>query len=148
MAGTNEIQTGKIRAEEYYKLINLVEAIYVNAVVDQVNRLCKKYCFGCEMNHCDPIYHDCITMGDRQRWFNYSGLAVKHVNEEGQIWEEFNEALRVLKTRCHIIAFEHLKKLEKTPDMLYILWERYNQAENPELESILRHLQNWRNDCR
>ena len=68
MASTNEIQ------------------IYVNSVVDQVNRLCKKYCFGCEMNHCDPIYHDCITMGDRQRWFNYSsysGLAVKHVNDRG-----------------------------------------------------------------
>ena len=114
----NEVPDGKISAVEYWRLINLIDGIYVNAVADEINRLCEKYCFGCDMGHCNPIYHDCIIMGDRQKRFNYEGVAVRNVKRERKIWEEFTEALRLLGLRCHKHAQDRFKELEETPSML------------------------------
>ena len=113
-------------------------------MADEVNRLCEKYCFGCDMGHCKPIYHDCIIMGDREKWFNYEGVAVRNVKQERKIWEEFKEALTLLGLRCHKHAVNRFKELEETPSMLLYLWVRYNATPNPELERALTHLKHLR----
>ena len=109
--------------------------------------MCDRYCFGCEMKHASPIYHDCVTMGDSQKWFDYSGVSIKNINNERNIWKGFMEALRVLELRCHIDILDYFSKLKETPNILYSLWQsRYNQVEHPELECLLTHLDNWRNN--
>jgi hypothetical protein len=62
------------------------------------------------------------------------------------VWNEFAEAMRVLKLAADRDLLEHLQPLEKDPDSTFIdsLMELRQNTENHELQCILNYLFHWR----
>ena len=96
---TWDVHVDEVPMVDCQKLITLVEAVYINAVVVEVNRLCIKNCGGCEISHPSQREHDCLTMPEEERWEVCCEVAVDIVNNEGM--EQFIEALRILRLRFH-----------------------------------------------
>jgi hypothetical protein len=62
------------------------------------------------------------------------------------VWNEFAEAMRVLKLAVDRDVLEHLQQMEKDPDSTFVdsLVELYQNTENHELQCILNYLFHWR----
>ena len=62
------------------------------------------------------------------------------------VWNEFAEAMRVLKLAADRDLLEHLQQLEKDPDSTFIdsLMELHQNTENHELQCILNYLFHWK----
>jgi hypothetical protein len=62
------------------------------------------------------------------------------------VWNEFAEAMRVLKLAVDRDVLEHLQQMEKDPDFTFVdsLMELYQSTENHELQCILNYLFHWR----
>jgi hypothetical protein len=58
------------------------------------------------------------------------------------VWNEFAEAMRVLKLAVDRDVLEDLQQLEKDPDSTFVdsLMELYQNTENNELQCILNYL--------
>ena len=76
---------------------NLMEGIYANAVAQEVERLCVESCNGCQAGHPSQRQHDCLMMNENERWQMYGLQAIERVNCKRMLWNEFAEAMRVLK---------------------------------------------------
>jgi hypothetical protein len=76
----------------------------------------------------------------------YGLQAIERVNGKRMVWNEFAEAMRVLKLAVDRDVLEHLQQLEKNPDSTFVdsLMELYQNTENHELQCILNYLFNWR----
>ena len=64
------------------------------------------------------------------------------------VWNEFAEAMRVLKLAVERDVLEHLQQLEKDPDSTFVdsLMELHQNTENHELQCILNYLFHWRSE--
>ena len=93
----------------------LVEAIYINAVAVEANRLCTRNCRGCEIAHPSQREHDCLMMPEEERCEVHCDIAVDIVNEE-MILEQFIGALKILRLRLHNYA------LERSGQLVYIIY--------------------------
>jgi hypothetical protein len=62
------------------------------------------------------------------------------------VWNEFAEAMRVLKLAVDRDVLEHLQQPEKDPDSTFVdsLMELHQNTENHELQCILNYLFHWR----
>ena len=141
----NEVYVDEVFVAEYQKLFPLMETIYTNALATEIERLCIEHCCGCKIDHPSQRQHDCLMMCDEERLEMYCKDAIGLVNEKRMIWNEFVEATRVLKIRCHRDALERLRHLESTSEsMLYALWQLYSNTETPEMKCILGYLAYWR----
>ena len=76
---------------------NLLEGIYANAVAQEVERFCVESCNGCQAGHPSQRQHDCLMMNENERWQMYGLQAIERVNGKRMVWNEFAEAMRVLK---------------------------------------------------
>jgi hypothetical protein len=78
---------------------NLLEGIYANVVAHEVERLCVDSCNGCQAGHPSQrhVQHDCLMMNENERWKMYGLQAIERVNGKCIVWNEFAEAMRVLK---------------------------------------------------
>ena len=124
----------------------MLESIYVDAVRNEVNRLCTKNCMGCLVELPNRQDHECSMMPEEDRWEIYGQSAVEIVNLEQSILAQFIEALRVLRLPFHKDDIERLKHLETTPiPMLYTLWVMQCNKNDYELNCILTYLNYWRN---
>ena len=85
-------------------------------------------------------------MNENERWQMYGLQAIERVNGKRMVWNEFAEAMRVLKLAVDRDALVHLQQLEKDPDSTFVdsLMELYQNTENHELQCILNHLFHWR----
>ena len=141
----NQVYMDDVSVARYQKLFPLIEIIYTNALATEIERYCKEYCSGCKIDHPSQYQHDCLMMTEEERWELYCKDAIAFVNEKRMIWDEFIEATRVLKIRCHKDALERLRHLENTSEsMLYALWQLHDNTENPEMNCILGYLAYWR----
>ena len=88
---------------------------------------------------------DCLMMNENERWQMYGLQAIERVNGKRMVWNEFAEAMRVLKLAVDRDVLEHLQQLEKDPDSTFVdsLMEHQN-TENHELQCILNYLFHWR----
>jgi hypothetical protein len=117
-----------------------------NAVAQEVERFCVESCNGCQAGHPSQRQHDCLMMNENERWQMYGFQAIERVNGKRMVWNEFAEAMRVLKLAVHKDVLEHLQQLEKDPDSTFVdsLMELYQNTENHELQCILNYLFHWR----
>ena len=62
------------------------------------------------------------------------------------VWNEFAEAMRVIKLAVDRDVLEYVQQLEKYPDSTFVnsLMELHQNTENHELECILNCLFHWR----
>ena len=90
--------------------------------------------------------HDCLMMNENERWQMYGLQAIERVNGKRMVWNEFAEAMRVLKLAVDRDVLEHLQQMEKDPDSTFVdsLMELYQNTENHELQCILNYLFHWR----
>ena len=125
---------------------NLLEGIYANAVAQEVERLCVESCNGSQAGHPSQRQHDYLMMNENERWQMYGLQAIERVNGKRMVWNEFAEAMRVLKLAVDRDVLEHLQQLEKDPDSTFVdsLMELYQNTENHELQCILNYLFHWR----
>jgi hypothetical protein len=119
---------------------NLLEGIYANAVAQEVERFCVESCNGCQTGHPSQRQHDCLMMNENERWQMYVLQAIERVNGKRMVWNEFAEAMRVLKLAVDRDVLEHLQQLEKDPDSTFVdsLMELYQNTENHEYQGT-RH---------
>ena len=82
---TWDVHADEVSLADYQKLVPLVEAIYINALAVEVNRLCIKHCGGCDISHPSQREHDCMMMLEEVKWEVYCDVAVDIVNNEGMI---------------------------------------------------------------
>ena len=125
---------------------NLLEGIYANAVAHEVQKLCVESCNSCQVGHPSQRQHDCLMMNENERWQMYGLQAIERVNGKRMVWNEFAEAMRVLKLAVDRDLLEHLQQLEKDPDSTFVdsLMELHQNTENHELQGILNYLFHWR----
>ena len=142
----NNAHIDEVSKTEYQKQFSLLEAIFANAVASEINQLCQEYCCGCKIDHPSQRQHDCLMMDEDERWEMYGFDAIERVNNKRMIWDEFVEAARVLKLRCHKDVLDHLRQLEKTPDSMFVqsLRDLHSGTANPELDCVLNYLSYWR----
>ena len=76
----------------------------------------------------------------------YGLQAIERVNDKRMVWNEFAEAVRVLKLAVDRDVLEHLQQLEKDSDSTFVdsLMELHQNTENHELQCILNYLFHWR----
>ena len=81
-----------------FKLMDLLYHIYVNAINEEVYRLCKKHCYGCTIHHTNAWYHDCYAMPLKDRWLSFGRVAVKNVKNQQLewIWQDFIAVVNLL----------------------------------------------------
>jgi hypothetical protein len=125
---------------------NLLEGIYANAVAHEVQKLCVETCNGCQVGHPSQSQHYCLMMNENERWQMYGLQAIERANGKRMVWNEFAEAMRVLKLAVDRDLLEHLQQLEKDPDSTFVdsLMELHQNTENHELQCILNYLFHWR----
>ena len=114
---------------------NLLEGIYANAVAQEVERFCVESCNGCQVGHPSQRQHDCLMMNENERWQMYGLQAIERVNGKRMVWNEFAEAMTVLKLAVDRDVLEHLQQMEKDPDSTFVdsLMELHQNTENHEL---------------
>ena len=86
-------------------------------------------------------------MNENERWQMYGLQAIERVNGKRMVWNEFAEAMRVIKLAVNDRdLLEHLQQLEKDPDSTFVdsLMELHQNTENHELQCILNYLFHWR----
>ena len=85
-------------------------------------------------------------MNENERWQMYGLQAIERVNGKRMVWNEFAEAMRVLKLAVDRDLLEHLQQLEKDPDSTFVdsLMELHQNTENHELQCIQNYLFHWR----
>ena len=81
------VHADEVSMADYQQLIPLVEAIYINVVAVEVNRLCTKNCKGCEIEHPSRKQHECLMMLEEERCEVNCETAVDIVNNEEMILE-------------------------------------------------------------
>jgi hypothetical protein len=67
----------------------------------------------CQVGHPSQRQHDCLMMNENERWQMYGLQAIERVNGKRMVWNEFAEAMRVLKLAVDRDVLEHLQQLEK-----------------------------------
>jgi hypothetical protein len=127
--------------------VHLLEAIYIHAIQNEVNKICADNCYGCEVGHPSQRNHDCLMMEDEEKWLMYTADAVVQVKCKYCIWSEFIEATSVLK----MIHRENmrLQQLESIydPMLLKSLREQRLTEENRKIHCIINYLSYWRDDA-
>ena len=86
---------------------NLLEGIYANGVAQEVERLCVESCNGCQVGHPSQRQHDCLMTNENERWQMYGLQAIERVKGKRMVWNEFAEAMRVLKLEVDRDVLEH-----------------------------------------
>jgi hypothetical protein len=144
----NKVFADEVSSADHKKLCNLLEMILAWAVSDEVHKLCKERCYGCEVDHPSQRRHDCLMLTIEEKWITYGLEAIERVNSKRMIWRLFLEALRILKLECHNSIVDHLRDLERDPDsaMVYSLMELHLDTDNTEFDSILNYLSYWKED--
>ena len=79
------------------------------AVDYQVQKLRKEKCCGCEVNHPSQRRHDCIMMSEEEGWIVHGLEAIAQIIEQGILWKQFTEAIRVMKLDYHEDVTQHFQ---------------------------------------
>ena len=61
---------------EMKNLRDLINAIYVETVSNQIEKLRTEKCRGCEVNHPSQRRHDCLIMTEQERWITHGLEAI------------------------------------------------------------------------
>ena len=142
------VHADEVSSVDCKKLFTLLEVIYAEAVFNEISKLSKERCCGCEYDHPSQRQHDCLMLSEQEKWESYGLEAIDRVINKRMVWREFLEAIRVLKLQYHKDVREHFESLQKSPDstFVYSLMDLCLNTENREFKSILNYLSYWRAD--
>jgi hypothetical protein len=96
--------------------VHLLEAIYIHAIQNEVNKICEDNCYGCDISHPSQRKNDCLMMDDEERWLLYTADADMQVKCKYCIWSEFIEATRLLKMIHRENMRTHIASLAPMPE--------------------------------
>ena len=144
----NKVFTDEVSSVDYQKLCKLLETIIAWAVSDEIEKLSKERCCGCEYDHPSQRQHDCLMLTVEEKWATYGLEAMERVNSKQMIWHLFLEAMRILKLKYYNSIVDHLNDLQRDPDsaLLDSLMELHLDADNTEFNSVLNYLSYWKED--
>ena len=138
----NEVFTDEVSSVDYQKFCKLLETIIACAVSDEIEKLSKERCCGCEYDHPSQRQHDCLMLTVEEKWTTYGLEAMERVNSKQMIRHLFLEAMRILKLKYYNSIVDHLNDLQRDPDsaLLDSLMELHLDADNTEFNSVLNYL--------
>ena len=140
----NSLNVDEVVPWEVRNLCNLMNAIFSEAVDDQVQKLRKEKCCGCEVNHPSQRRHDCIMMSEEEGWIVHGLEAIAQIIEQGILWKQFTEAIRVMKLDYHEDVTQHFQNLAKDHDAtLEFLKKLKFKTDYSEYQPILGYLSYW-----
>jgi hypothetical protein len=98
---------------EVKNVCDLMNAVFFEAVVCEIQRLLKEKCPGCEVDNLSQRRHNCIMLSDEEGRLLHGLEAVEHVIKHGILRKQFLEANRVMKLEYYGHAKEHYVNLIK-----------------------------------
>ena len=138
------LSVDEVMPSEMKNLCDLINAIFVETVSNQIEKLRTEKCCGCEVNHPSERKHDCLMMTEQERWITHGLEAIERAIDQDFVWKQFVEAIRVMKLNYHMCATEHYNALkenhEATLDFLMDLKESSNLSDN---QPIVHYLSYW-----
>ena len=142
----SKVFVDEVSSANYKKLCNLLETILAWSVSDEVHKLSRERCCGCEVDHPSQRRHDCLMLTMEEKWLTYGLEAIERVNSKRIIWRLFLEALRILKLNYHNSIVDHLRDLERDPDssLVHSLMELHLDPDNTMFDSVLNYLSYWK----
>ena len=106
----------------------------------------KKKCCGCEVNHPSQRRHDCIMMTE-EGWITCGLEAVEYVLQQGILWKQFREAIRIMKLIPHEHVLQHFQKLSSNHEAtLELLTDSKFKANLSDYQDILGYLHYWKEE--
>jgi hypothetical protein len=78
-AWTNSLSVDEVAPSEIEDLCNLMNAILLDLVADQVGQLRTEKCCGCEVSHLSKKRHDCLMMTTDEGWIMHGQEAIKRI---------------------------------------------------------------------
>ena len=114
---------------EVKNVCDLMNAVFFEAVLCEIQRLLKEKCPSCEVDNLSQRRHNCIMLSDEEGWLLHGLEAVEHVIKHGILRKQFLEANRVMKLEYYGRAKEHyvnlIKDCEVTLDFFWNLRGRF-----------------------
>ncbi|CAB3977891.1 Hypothetical predicted protein [Paramuricea clavata] len=98
---------------EVKNVYDLMNAVFFEAVVCEIQRLLKEKCSSCEVDHPGQRRHNCIMLSDEEGWLLHGLKAVERVIERRILRKQFLEAIRVMRLEYYGHATEHYANLKK-----------------------------------
>ena len=127
------LSVGEVMPSEMKNLYDLICAIFVETVSNQIEKLRTEKCCGCEVNHPSQRRHDFLMITEQKRWITHGLEAIERAIDQDFVWKQFVEAIRVMKPNYHMCATEHYNALkenqEATLDLLMDLKESSNLSD-------------------
>jgi hypothetical protein len=113
---THNLSTDEVVPSEIEDLRNLVNAVLLDLVAEQVGQLRTEQCRRCQVNHPSQKRHDCLMMSVDERRAMHGQEAIARIHAKNIVWKEFPEAIRVMKLNYHAQASVHesQKRLHKS----------------------------------
>jgi hypothetical protein len=123
---------------------NLLNAILLDLVAEQVGQLRTEKCCGCEVSHPSQKRHDCLMMTVDEGWAMHGQEALTRIHAKNIVWKEFLEAIRVMKLTYHTQASIHHTNLWKNYETtLQILMDLRKSSTHLKYEPIVNYLSYW-----
>jgi hypothetical protein len=76
----SKVFVDEVSSADHKKLCILLETILAWAVSDEVHKLCKERCCGCEVDHPSQRRHDCLMLTIEEKWITYGLEAIERVS--------------------------------------------------------------------
>jgi hypothetical protein len=140
----NSLNVDEVVPWEVKNLCNLMNAIFSEAIENQVNKLRKEKCCGCIVNHPSQKRHVCLMMSEDEGWIMHGLEAIEQVIACQVVWKHFTEAIRVMKLNYHEHATEHFQNLTRNHETtLELLKDLKFKSDISEYQAILGYLSYW-----
>ena len=144
---TNNLSVDEVAPFERESLCNLLNAILLDLVADQIKLLRNEKCCGCEVNHPSQRRHECLMITSDEGWLMYGEEAIERVHTKDIVWKAFLEAIRVTKLDYHPHASFHYTNLWKNYNTtLQILMDLKKGSTHLKYEPIVNYLSYWINE--
>ena len=86
-------------------------------------------------------------MSEEEAWINYGLEAIDHVFQQGILWKQFREAVRIMKLIPHDHAVKHFQKLSTNHKAtLTSLRDSVLKTNLSEYQDILGHFHYWQKE--
>ena len=141
---TDSLSIDEVAPSEVKNLCNLINAILLDLIANQVGQLRKKKCCGCEVNHLSQKRRDCLMMTVDEGWIMHGLEAIERINAQDILWKEFLEAIHVMKLTYHKQALIHYTNLRKDHKAtIHLLMDLRKGSTLLEYEPVVNYLSYW-----
>ena len=87
----------EVASYEVKNLCGLMDAIFSEAVSDEIAKIRKEKCCDCKVDYPSQRRHECLMLILEESWTTYGLDAIEQVIEWAILWKLFNEAIFVCR---------------------------------------------------